>query len=98
MTDGSVNNDNDNIINLQKNWIIFIFFYFCEKIGIFFGIITSIILNFISNYILVGLEGLNKSNIKYLEIITPSINECKEKFQNKFNLDNKLEEKINNII
>lgn len=77
-----------------------IFYKLCEKLGSFWGNITSIIINYLSDYILIGINGINITNTKFIETMIPVYNDCKGKFKNKFT-DSSSEEfnkRINNLI
>ena len=84
---------------IPSSMLLDIFFNLCEKIGIFYGYLTTIIINFLSKYLLIGIEGIKITNDKYIETIQPIYNKCKVNFSGKFTeQDNNLEKKINEII
>tara|TARA_B100000524_G_scaffold345959_1_gene245375 strand:- start:421 stop:798 length:378 start_codon:yes stop_codon:yes gene_type:complete len=75
------------------------YYKLCEQIGRFLGYLTSIIINSISKYLLIGIEGINIGNDKYVESILPVYNNCKKIFKNKFVKSNDdLETKLDSVL
>jgi len=72
-TDENIEND------LQNNGYLDMFFTACEYSGEFWGKLSASVINNTTYYTQIGLEGLKKSNNKYMDKVTPAFNDSKEK-------------------